>query len=86
MCPGCFCAWDREGIRDACLWDSGGPGVIGAVPASAAAQAGVISRSAGCGQKPGMYAFVPGWQEWIEKTIKGSAGTAATVACAGGAS
>jgi hypothetical protein len=86
MCPGCFCGWDREGIRDACLWDSGGPGVVGAVPPSAAAQAGVISRSAGCGQRPGMYAFVPGWQEWIEKTVNGSAGTGGTVACAGGAS
>ena len=86
ICPGCFCAWDREGIRDACLWDSGGPGVVGAVPPSTATQAGVISRSAGCGQKPGMYAFVPGRQEWIEKTIKGPAAAGGTLTCAGGAS
>lgn len=77
ICSGCFCAWDREGIRDACAWDSGGPGVMSAASSSAASQAGVISRSAGCGQKPGMYAFVPEQQDWIQKTIDGSAPTSA---------
>jgi secreted trypsin-like serine protease len=86
ICPGCFCAWDREGIRDACVWDSGGPGVLGAVPLSGAAQAGVISRSAGCGLKPGLYAFVPEQRDWIERTIRVAPGAAASPTCGGGES
>ncbi len=86
ICPGCFCAWDRQGIRDACTWDSGGPGVLSALSSSSASQAGVISRSAGCGLKPGMYAFVPEQRDWIRKTIDGSARTPGALACAGGSS
>ncbi len=84
ICPGCFCAWDREGIRDACAWDSGGPGVLSPVLSSTAAQAGVISRSAGCGVKPGLYSFVPERRDWIRKTIEGSTRTAGPLACGGG--
>jgi len=70
VCATCFCAWDQRGITDACQFDSGGPGILSKVAADGPTQVGVIREGAGCGQKPGIYSFVPGRQAWISHVIR----------------
>lgn len=70
VCPTCFCAWDQRGITDACQFDSGGPGILSRLAADGPTQVGVIREGAGCGQKPGIYSFVPSRQDWIRNVIR----------------
>jgi hypothetical protein len=69
LCPLCFCAWDQQGITDACQFDSGGPGILPRL-AGGPLQVGVIREGSGCGQKPGIYSYVPGGQDWIGNVIR----------------
>lgn len=53
--------------NDACHGDSGGPLYSGT--GETAVQFGIVVAGDGCGKKPGVYARVSQFRDWIEKTI-----------------
>lgn len=68
--PGMFCVGAWEGGRDACQGDSGGPLVC------AGLLAGVVSHGYKCAvaKRPGVYADVAYYREWILKNGAGKYG------------
>lgn len=69
-----MCAGWKEGGKDACQGDSGGPLVIPQQKAEGpneCVQVGVVSWGAGCArrEKPGVYAKVSYFKDWITSTI-----------------
>uniref|UniRef100_A0A8C8DR23 Peptidase S1 domain-containing protein n=1 Tax=Oryzias sinensis TaxID=183150 RepID=A0A8C8DR23_9TELE len=67
-----LCAGLENGGKDSCQGDSGGPLVFES--SSIWIQGGVVSFGAGCAQayKPGIYAKVSNYQDWISNTVTGT--------------
>ena len=65
-----FCAGWEEGVQDSCTGDSGGPFMCR--HGSTWKLYGVVSWGEGCGQanKPGIYADVRAFANWIRKTAR----------------
>ena len=64
-----LCAGYRDGGKDSCTWDSGGPLVEGAF-SRRPRLVGIVSRGEGCARpgKYGIYTRVSLFRDWIEKT------------------
>ena len=65
-----FCAGWEEGVQDSCTGDSGGPFMCR--HGSTWKLYGVVSWGEGCGKpnKPGIYADVRAFANWIRKTAR----------------
>ncbi|XP_054877304.1 serine protease 27-like [Poeciliopsis prolifica] len=68
-----ICAGLKEGGKDSCRGDSGGPLMVQLQNSSQWVQAGVVSFGEGCAapMKPGVYARVSQYQSWINSTVTG---------------
>ncbi len=66
-----LCAGYLAGEKDSCQGDSGGPLIVRAGP-TGYMQIGVVSFGEGCARpgKPGVYARVAGYRDWIFETVE----------------
>ena len=62
-----MCAGLRDGGKDACEGDSGGPLLVQRYDNSTWFQIGIVSHGYGCGHpnKPGVYTVVVDYLDWI---------------------
>ncbi|XP_031619139.1 serine protease persephone-like [Contarinia nasturtii] len=71
LIDGQYCAYNPEGIRDACHGDSGGPLQYFNGVSSVAKIVGVVSFGIVCGGTtlPGIYTRVANYLDWIEPIV-----------------